>query len=136
VARLAGHGVAGKLVSLGAWLLEDGELLEADLQQFYGVSLLDLSIRRAWVLVTGLPPEARWVRKHEPRVEWSNETYLLAVVADLLANLQWTYVAAHTPKGRRPPPAPKPIPRPGQPRRKEPEGDLISGEQLESFLSS
>ena len=112
-------------------------MVEADLQQFYGTSLVDLSLRRAWVLIRHLPVESRFVRKHNEAAVWSNETYLLAVVADQIADLSWLYASTHSKsKVKRP----KPLPRPGAAedrhgKYRNPEGRLISGDELIAMTS-
>lgn len=64
-----------------------------------------LTLRKAFVLATKLPPGARlWIELGHPD-SWSDESYLLANVVDLLNGANWQRSGG---KGR----APKPIERP------------------------
>jgi hypothetical protein len=72
----------------------------------FGVDVLDprVSLRRVWVLGNRLPP---WARAGGE--EWSAETYMLALVADHLANLTYvTRAAAGDKSAARPRPLPRP----------------------------
>jgi hypothetical protein len=67
-------GRVGKLTSLAGWLREYGEAIEADLDRFYGLDLLDfyrgrITARALWVRLRNLPPEAATVtlaRQQDP----------------------------------------------------------------------
>jgi hypothetical protein len=83
------------------------------------------------VLIRNLPVESRFVRKHNETAAWSSEAYLLAVLADQIADLSWLYASTHSKsKVKRP----KPIPRPGAEKPgdkyRNPGGQLISGDDL------
>jgi len=140
VDRLTERRVTGKLVSLGALLLRDGGKVEADLQQFYGVSLLDLTLRRAWVLIENLPSDARLVREAFPSAEWSTEAHLTAALLDAVENQTWVLMAVNSDPKKKPPPRPKPLPRPGaaaaaaEAPQKKPEGRMVSGDDLAKML--
>lgn len=60
-----------------------------------------------------LPGSALYQRHAGDDAKWTVEAQLLAAAVDELRVLAWQYVCAHTPKGKRQPTAPKPIPRPG-----------------------
>ncbi|QNO12676.1 tail assembly chaperone [Arthrobacter phage Tweety19] len=79
-------GIAGKLISLVRLLREDSDVVEADLQRFYGVDLADfwrgeLSIRRLSVLISKLPADSATVAKaSDLSPGWDVHAFLLADV--------------------------------------------------------
>jgi hypothetical protein len=87
-------------------------LVEADLQQYYGIPLSELgrslSWRRLGVLIGQLPVDARTVRAQAPTLEWSAEMHMLALISDQLAAISWQL------GGDKNAPRPKPIRRPGE----------------------
>ncbi|MGB8020747.1 MAG: hypothetical protein WCF04_05920 [Candidatus Nanopelagicales bacterium] len=108
--------------------------IEADLQEVYGVALMDLftgrlSWRRLLVLLDQLPAGSRLARAQDVRAGWSVTDYLtahtadtVALVADELAALRWMYQSSHRKKGATAPKKPKPyprLPRPGEAQRVE-----------------
>lgn len=100
-------------------MTEHAEAVEADLQRYYGVDLLDryrgrLSSRRLRVLIQHLPRDAALVRAlHGEEAEWGLTEHLLAAAVDHLAAGNWLFASAHTPENGDPPPRPDPIQRPG-----------------------
>lgn len=104
--------VQGEIARLHRLLTEHGEAIEADLQQFHGIALSDLTTgrltwRRLGVLVEELPPGSALAARLNPSMRWSNTEHLLAALVDLAANGNWQRGGG---KGRKP----KPIPRPGK----------------------
>jgi len=79
------------LSELVALLRDDADVVEADLQRFYGVDLAaywrgELSLRRLSVLVSRLPADSATARKHaDVNPDWTVEAIL---IADLWA--AWT----------------------------------------------
>lgn len=69
-------------MELPALLEEHGEIIEADLQRYYGVDLTglwrgELTMRRALVLIRGLPPGAGFFRRHGGDMAWSYEEWAI-----------------------------------------------------------
>jgi hypothetical protein len=101
----------------------------------FGVDVLDQRVtpRRVWVLGNRLPP---WARAGGE--EWSGESYLLALVADHLANLTYvTLRAAGDKSASRPRPLPRPNPAAvrasqplSEPQRRQSSGWAAVAEQL------
>lgn len=90
--------------------------LQADFQQYYGLDLASLmgafDYRRIRTLAEQLPKGSRTIARLEPRAAWSDEAYLLALVADNLSFLRYEQSGG---KGRKP----KPVERPrAKPRRR------------------
>lgn len=140
--RNAHRRLTGKLVRLGAVLIAHGDKVEADLHQYYGVNLLDLSLRKAWVLIENLPSEARLVKEFAPHAEWSTEAHLLAGLIDSVAINTWVLQAVNSdPKKGRGPAKPKPITRPGdkksaaKQRSASEAGTYVSGDQLMKLMT-
>lgn len=83
--------------------------LHADFRQFYGLDheeLLDnLAFGECARLAAQLPAESRTIRRLHPELNWDVSDYLLALIADQLANIAYGMGGG---KGRKP----KPIPRP------------------------
>lgn len=108
------------------------EAIEADLQRYYGLDLLDLfrpDSGLTWgkflALVDNLPPESALstaVRNDTPddvlaervgdpeKSAWSTVESLLAALIDEVRNLSWAYASAHS---ERKIPRPAPVTRPG-----------------------
>ena len=55
-------------------------------------------------LTKQLPVESRTVRRLHPELEWSESTYILALIADQLANIAYGMSG----KGKKPKPLPRP----------------------------
>lgn len=89
-----------------------------------------LSARRLRVLIERLPEQAVTLRVLDERSAWTTGDYLLALVADRLADLAWLYVEAHRAKTARNP-KPRPLFRPGE-RDTQP---LITGRELGTWLT-
>ena len=60
-----------------------------------------------------LPGDSATAMELDPQAQWTLVPMLLARISDDLQQLVWLYACAHTPKGRRRPAQPRPIPRPG-----------------------
>ncbi|WGH21088.1 tail assembly chaperone [Arthrobacter phage Cassia] len=76
-------GIAGKLGALVRLLRESPDVVEADLQRFYGVDLADywrgeLSPRRLSVLIQQLPPTSATARHFANADGWDLHAFLLA----------------------------------------------------------
>jgi hypothetical protein len=82
-----------------------------------------MSLRRFRALLDGLPPHAR-----SPGQEWSATDYLLAVIADQLAELTYVTVKAAGGKASRPKPLPRPAPAGGRQEHRGGEGGSRSGD--------
>ena len=68
-----------------------------------------MSIRRLWVLVSGLPRDSVLIREVVGEAaEWSVDTYRLADIVDQLQNLTYITVKAYGGKMRKPRPVPRP----------------------------
>ncbi|QOP65075.1 tail assembly chaperone [Arthrobacter phage Adumb2043] len=83
VALQKAAGIAGKLASLAALLREAPDVVEADLQHFYGVDLADywrggLSPRRLSVLIEQLPPTSATARHYAKNDGWDLHAFLLS----------------------------------------------------------
>ena len=78
------------------------------------LSTPELTYRRLEVLIKALPRESLVVQAVQgPLAEWSTGEHMLATIIDELRGWCYTYVSAHTPKGKSKPTRPKPIERPG-----------------------
>ncbi|UIW13431.1 tail assembly chaperone [Arthrobacter phage Amyev] len=76
-------GIAGKLATLAALLREATDVVEADLQHYYGVDLADywrgeLSPRRLSVLIEKLPPTSATARHYAKTDGWDLHAFLLS----------------------------------------------------------
>jgi hypothetical protein len=115
-----------RLAAAVGLLTAHGDAVEADLQRWYGVDVRDLyrgglTYRRLLVLVENLPADsavAAIVAKEvqDPQApeyerQWTISEHMLAAILDQLAVLSWLQIAATV---KNPPPAPKPIRRPGE----------------------
>ena len=103
----------GGIRGLVELLTEHGEAIEADLQQFYGVALSDLTVgrltwRRLGVLVRQLPAESRVVAtlNRGSSGEWPMSDHLLALILDALHAANWQRGGGKSSR-------PRPIRRPG-----------------------
>jgi hypothetical protein len=83
-------------------LRRHGDLVEADLQQQYGVDLSDLwrgtlTLRRLWVLLRGLPSDSRTMLAVVgiDLPGWTLGDLLLARLIDETALMRWQWEAAH-----------------------------------------
>lgn len=103
-------------------LVEHSEALEADLARYYPRDADQLpafwsgemSVRRLWVLVSGLPRDSAMARELlGDAAEWSPEMHRLTDIVDVLNGLVYVTVRANGGKAKRP----KPVPRPRTPRR-------------------
>jgi hypothetical protein len=126
----------GKIAQGLALVAEYAEAIEADLQRFYNVDLLDmyrpdgkLSLRKVVVLVNHLPPESTTMTAirnsvtpeiaalagegtNPAEAPWSQVEMLLAAAVDELRGFRYMYISAHVEKGQAGKP-PDPIVRPG-----------------------
>ncbi|MFJ2646407.1 hypothetical protein ACIO1C_06725 [Streptomyces sp. NPDC087420] len=99
---------------------EHAEALEADLLRYYGTDLLDwhrgrLSSRRLAVLIQHLPRDSAVARElHGESADWSVTEYLLAHVADQLAEANWMFATVNRDEDADPPEYPEPVARPGE----------------------
>ena len=79
-----------------------GELI-ADFQQYYTLDFCELFNRcefeRIDILTRQLPSTSRTVVKQDGRARWSEEMYMLALIADHLAFLRYEHAGG---KGKRP----------------------------------
>ncbi|MFJ1597741.1 hypothetical protein [Streptomyces sp. NPDC088261] len=95
--------------------------------RYYGTDLLDwhrgrLSSRRLAVLVQHLPRDSAVARElHGESADWSVTEYLLAHVADQLAEANWMFATVNRDEDADPLEFPSPIPRPGEPPEDNPE---------------
>ncbi|UVK63536.1 tail assembly chaperone [Arthrobacter phage Janeemi] len=83
VALQKASGIAGKLATLVVLLRESPDVVEADLQRFYGVDLAgywrgELSPRRLSVLIEQLPPTSATARHYAKADGWDLHAFLLA----------------------------------------------------------
>lgn len=88
-------------------------------------------MRRLRVLIEHLPPDgarARHLRGHA----WTDDTYLLAVIADRTAECTTATVRALGGKASRP----KPLPRPDKPTNRTGDRGAASTAQVVSYLDS
>src|SRR6516225_6543121 len=90
----------------------------------FGVDVLDpaVTVRRVWSLATRLPPQARAGGE-----EWSQESHLLALLCDHLAQL--TYATLKI-AGSTSVTEPRPIPRPAHKPRAQPAARTAAPRQL------
>lgn len=92
--------------------------LAADFQQYYGLDLESLidayDYGRMRMLAEQLPAGSRTVARLEPRAAWSEESYLLALVADNLSFLRYEQSGG---RGRKPKPLERPHARPERKRK-------------------
>lgn len=86
--------------------------LYADFQQYYGLDLDRLmdggEYGRINTLTLMLPEQSRTVRKIDPRAEWDEHAYLLALIADNIGFQRWEQGGG---KGRKPKPVQRPKPK-------------------------
>lgn len=106
---------AGGIAGLSLLLREHGEAIEADLAR-QGISLAGLVTeagglpwRRLRTLIYNLPPGSALHRSMDLPIAWTDETHVLAHIADQLAVANW-YETKDGQKGRN---RPKPMRRPG-----------------------
>lgn len=104
---------AGGIRGLVGLLTEHGGAIEADLQQFYGVTLSDLTVgrltwRRLGVLVRQLPTESRVlaIMSRGTSAEWPVSDHLLALILDALHGANWQRGGGKSAR-------PRPVRRPG-----------------------
>lgn len=104
--------------------------LAADFQQYYGLDLDALmgtfDYARVRLLVEQLPAGSRTVARMEPRAAWSEESYLLALIADNLSFMRYEQSGG---KGRKPRPLDRPKAKPKQKKHID-----VSGERIEALL--
>ncbi|QIQ04689.1 hypothetical protein HA039_22520 [Streptomyces liangshanensis] len=87
--------------------------------RYYGTDLLDwhrgrLTSRRLAVLIRHLPRDSAVARElHGESADWTVTEYLLAHVADQLAEANWMFATVNRDEDADPPEAPEPVPRPG-----------------------
>ena len=80
------------------------------------------------VLTAQLPHESRTIRRMHPELAWGEGDYILAIIADQLANIAYGLGGG---KGKKP----KPIPRPKAPRKKKEKLSLSVGrDRVKSLL--
>lgn len=119
---------------------EHHSAVEADLQRFYGVDLLDLyrgklSIRKLAALVSGLPRgSALHIAMSGEEALWGTSDYLLAATVDHLAVANWLFVQANSKKGARNP-YPDPVPRPGDKKKNEEPRRFASAKEVSAFIA-
>lgn len=116
------------------------DALEADFQHFYGLNpdLIwtgDLTPTYTAALAANLPRQAMIWRKLDPRLEWDDQTYLLANIADSLNFLAWTKTKEASRKGAR---WRGQLPRPGTIRREAAGSEVMAmdDEQLTAYLAA
>jgi hypothetical protein len=110
----------GGTASLGRYVEEHFEALEADFQRFYQLDLRRclwgaeaVGLRRLRSLIAGLPTESATKFKPPDPKAWTRDQQLLALLAELVDYGNRNFIAAHTKKGS-PQPKPIKIPRPGK----------------------
>lgn len=112
-------GAGKKLIALAPWLSKYPGELEADFQQFYGLSLEGLldggEFGRAQALAAQLPRDSRTMRALEPSLAWGDAEHLLAYIADTLSFFRYENRTANGARRTR---KPKPYPRPKPPKRR------------------
>lgn len=80
------------------------------------------------VLTAQLPHESRTIRRMHPELAWDEGDYILAIIADQLANIAYGLGGG---KGKKP----KPIPRPKAPKKKKEKLSLSVGrDRVKSLL--
>jgi hypothetical protein len=90
-----------------------------------------MSTRRALNLIRRLPLTSQVSRdENGDEALWGYQEHLLAYIADVMAHLDWAFVAANS-EGRQGEP-PKPFPRPGQLDR---EIEAATQDDVKSFLA-
>jgi hypothetical protein len=109
----------GKSAAVGELIDEFGDVLAADLAEYYNVRLTDLFTPGSGLtpgfllaLIKNLPMGSRFVAEKRGGVEfrgWGHDSYALAAVVNAIRSLQFTYVAAHS-KSKPAPPKPFPVP--------------------------
>ena len=112
----------GKSAAVGQLIDEFGEVLAADLAEYYNIRLTDLFTPGSGLtpgfllaLIKNLPIGSRFVAERRGGVEfrgWDHDSYALAAVVNAIRSLQFTYIAAHS---KSKPAAPKPFPVPDRP---------------------
>lgn len=83
--------------------------LAADFQQFYQLDLEALldngELVKVYELTVNLPMQSRTVRRIDPRMEWDESAYLLALAVDNLSCLRYEQAGG---KGHKPEPIERP----------------------------
>ena len=80
------------------------------------------------VLTVQLPMSSRTLKRLHPELAWDEQTYVLALIADRLANIAYGLSGG---KGKKP----KPIPRPKAPKKKEKKNHLdVSKARVDELL--
>lgn len=96
--------------------MDGGDELFADFRQYYGLDLYAMidggEFGEINALTRQLPLESRTLKRLHPELEWSESTYILALIADQLANIAYGLGGG---KGKKP----KPIPRPKAKKKKK-----------------
>lgn len=97
-------------------LLDYRDELTADFQQYYQLDLNAMmdagSFAAIATLTAQLPAQSRTFIRLHPELEWDENTYLLALIVDQLANISYGLGGG---KGKKP----KPIPRPKAKKKKK-----------------
>ena len=88
--------------------MDGGDELFADFRQYYGLDLYAMidggEFGEINTLTKQLPPESRTLKRLHPELEWSEGTYILALIADQLASIAYGMSS----KGKKPKPLPRP----------------------------
>lgn len=134
-----GHSGGGSQ-GLAQLIDEYGEVIAADLKEYYNVDLRDIFNPEArltplWLLtlLKGLPEGSRFVAEKRGGQQfrgWDAGRYATVATVNAVRALQWTYVAAHS-KSKPKPPDPFPIPESSISKKRKPNSfALIAAKKL------
>jgi hypothetical protein len=123
-------------------LSEHWECLETDFAQTYQIDLSDifrqqLSLRRAWVLFKGLGLNSRFARAVGISTTWTASDYLLAIIADRVAENTWAYAQSLSKNPiKRPVPLDRPAFREIERDEDKPPVRVLPSSELKSWLAN